>query len=55
MLESFYISSEMPDGIDDYGYMLYVSKDAVQAEDKTVEVLVSDGSQVVSVKTGKIK
>ncbi|MEY8433944.1 hypothetical protein AALC75_26255 [Lachnospiraceae bacterium 48-42] len=55
VLESFYISSEMPDGIDDYGYMLYVSKDAVQAEDKTVEVLVSDGSQVVSVKTGKIK
>lgn len=55
VLESFYISSEMPDRIDDYGYMLYVSKDAVQAEDKTVEVLVSDGSQVVSVKTGKIK
>ncbi len=55
VLESFYISSETQDGIDDYGYMLYVSKDTVQAEDKTVEVLVSDGSQTVSVKTEKIK
>lgn len=55
VFESFYISSEAPDGIDDYGYMLYVSKDTVQAEDKTVEVLVSDGTQAASVKTGKIK
>lgn len=42
IFEAFHISAETKEGINDYGYMLYLKKDMMPSEDTSIEVFISE-------------